>query len=117
MGNILYFTGRKVPPLISKLPFKTFCIELYAEHIEKDSADVYSLFSTSGLPNLLETDYDFRGPLAMYLKCGFDLNKSIKTHTDAKKNSYTVACAPPKPKQPTTQFLYTVWIVPPRRIL
>lgn len=39
---------------MSKLPFKTFCIELYGEHIEKDSADIYSLFSTSGLLNLLK---------------------------------------------------------------
>lgn len=32
---------------MGKLSFKIFCIELYAEHIGKDSTDVYALFSTA----------------------------------------------------------------------
>ena len=44
---------------MSKISFKTFCIELYAEHIKKDSTDVYSMFDKSGLLKLLDTDYDY----------------------------------------------------------
>lgn len=58
---------------MSKLSFKTFCIELYAEHIGKDSTDVYALFSTSGLLDLLETDYDDLHGMSMeYLMQYFD---------------------------------------------
>ncbi len=58
---------------MSKLSFKTFCIELYAEHIGKDSTDVYALFCTSGLLDLLEKDYDDLHGMSMeYLMQYFD---------------------------------------------
>ena len=58
---------------MSKLSFKTFCIELYAEHIGKDSTDVYALFSKSGLLDLLEKDYgDLYGMSMEYLMQYFD---------------------------------------------
>ena len=58
---------------MSKLSFKAFCIELYAEHIGKDSTHVYALFSTSGLLYLLEKDYDDLHDMSMeYLMGYFD---------------------------------------------
>lgn len=58
---------------MSKLSFKTFCIELYAEHIGKDSTDVYLLFRESGILDLLETDYDDLHGMSMeYLMRFFD---------------------------------------------
>lgn len=58
---------------MSKLSFKTFCIELYAEHIGKASTDVYVLFSASGLLDLLEKDYDDLHGMSMeYLMQYFD---------------------------------------------
>ena len=43
---------------MSKLSFKTFCIELYAEHIATTGTEVYTIFKTSGLLELLDSDYD-----------------------------------------------------------
>ena len=58
---------------MSKISFKTFCIELYAEHIKKDSTDVYSMFDKSGLLKLLDTDYeDLHGMSMEYLMQFFD---------------------------------------------
>lgn len=58
---------------MSKLSFKAFCVELYAEHINKDSTDVYSLFEKNGLLDLLETDYeDLHGMSMEYLMQFFD---------------------------------------------
>ncbi len=58
---------------MSVLSFKTFCIELYAEHTEKDSSDVYVLFQNNGLLDLLETDYeDLHGMSMEYLMQFFD---------------------------------------------
>lgn len=58
---------------MSRLSLKTFCIELYAEHIGKDSTDIYAMFSTSGLLDILETDYDDLHGMSMeYLMQYFD---------------------------------------------
>ena len=58
---------------MSVLSFKTFCIELYAEHTKKSSADIYVLFQNSGLLDLLESDYeDLHGMSMEYLMQFFD---------------------------------------------
>ena len=58
---------------MSVLSFKTFCIELYAEHTQKSSADIYVLFQNSGLLDLLESDYeDLHGMSMEYLMQFFD---------------------------------------------
>ena len=58
---------------MSKLSFKTFCVELYAEHIQKDSTEVYALFVQSGLLELLDSDYeDLHGMSMEYLMQFFD---------------------------------------------
>ena len=58
---------------MSILSFKTFCIELYAEHTKKESSDVYTLFQNSGLLDLLESDYeDLHGMSMEYLMQFFD---------------------------------------------
>ena len=41
---------------MSKLSFKTFCIEFYSNHIQKSGPEVYELFRASGLLDMLETD-------------------------------------------------------------
>lgn len=43
---------------MSKLSFKTFCIEFYSNHIHKSSDQVYELFKKEGVLELLDTDYD-----------------------------------------------------------
>lgn len=43
---------------MSKLSFKTFCIEHYSHHIRKPSNEVYSLFEKEGVLELLTTDYE-----------------------------------------------------------
>ena len=58
---------------MSKLSFKTFCIELYAEHISCDSTEVYALFRDTGLLEMLDTDYeDLHGMSFEYLMRFFD---------------------------------------------
>ena len=58
---------------MSVLSFKTFCIELYAEHTNKDSSEIYVIFQNSGLLNLLESDYeDLHGMSMEYLMQFFD---------------------------------------------
>lgn len=58
---------------MSRLSFKTFCIELYAEHTNRDSTDVYSTFKKSGLIDMLELDYeDLHGMSMEYLMQFFD---------------------------------------------
>ena len=53
---------------MSKLSFKAFCIEYYAEHIHKPSNEVYALFQKTGLLSLLDTDYeDLHGMSMEYL--------------------------------------------------
>ena len=43
---------------MSKLSFKTFCIEFYANHVGKTSPEVYAEFEKSGLLKELDDDYD-----------------------------------------------------------
>ncbi len=58
---------------MSILSFKTFCIELYAEHTNKDSSETYANFQSSGLLDLLESDYeDLHGMSMEYLMQFFD---------------------------------------------
>lgn len=58
---------------MSVLSFKTFCIELYAEHTGKDSSEIYVLFQSNGLLDLLESDYeDLHGMSMEYLMQFFD---------------------------------------------
>ena len=43
---------------MSKLSFKTFCIEFYANHTGKTSPEVYAEFEESGLLKELDDDYE-----------------------------------------------------------
>ena len=43
---------------MSRLSFKTFCIELYADHKSIPSNEVYTLFEKSGIIQMLDDDYD-----------------------------------------------------------
>ena len=43
---------------MSELSFKIFCIEFYSKHIQKPGPEVYEFFWTSGLLDMLETDYE-----------------------------------------------------------
>lgn len=42
---------------MSKLSFKSFCVEYYAHHVGMTGAEVYERFKRSGLLKILETDY------------------------------------------------------------
>lgn len=58
---------------MSRLSFKTFCIELYSQHIQMPSDKVYKLFNSAGVLKLLETDYeDLHGMSMEYLMKFFD---------------------------------------------
>ncbi len=58
---------------MSKLSFKVFCLELYAEHSHATSTEVYDLFCGSGLLELLDKDYDDLHGMSMeYLMQYFD---------------------------------------------
>ena len=58
---------------MSKLSFKTFCIEFYAEHTDTDSTEIYARFHDNGLLELLDTDYeDLHGMSMEYLMQFFD---------------------------------------------
>ena len=43
---------------MSRLSFKAFCIELYADHKSIPSNEVYSLFDQNGILQMLDDDYD-----------------------------------------------------------
>ena len=43
---------------MSRLSFKTFCIEKYADYKLIPSNEVYSLFEKKGVLEMLDTDYD-----------------------------------------------------------
>ena len=43
---------------MSRLSFKTFCIELYADHKSIPSDEVYTLFEKNGIIKMLDEDYD-----------------------------------------------------------
>ena len=58
---------------MSKLSFVSFCVEHYAEHIQKPSNEVYALFEREKLLDLLVTDYeDLHGMSLEYLMQFFD---------------------------------------------
>jgi hypothetical protein len=43
---------------MSRLSFKTFCIELYADRKSIPSNEVYTLFENTGILKMLDEDYD-----------------------------------------------------------
>ena len=43
---------------MSRLSFKTFCIELYADQKSIPSNEIYSLFEKNGIIQMLDNDYD-----------------------------------------------------------
>ena len=43
---------------MSRLSFKTYCIELYADHKSIPSNEVYTLFEENGIIQMLDEDYD-----------------------------------------------------------
>ena len=43
---------------MSRLSFKTFCIELYADQKSMLSNEVFSLFERNGIIKMLDDDYD-----------------------------------------------------------
>jgi hypothetical protein len=43
---------------MSRLSFKAFCIEQYADHTSIPSNEVYSLFEKNGIIKMLDDDYD-----------------------------------------------------------
>ena len=58
---------------MSKLSFQTFCIEFYSKHIGIPSTEVFKLFETEGILDLLENDYeDLHGMSMKYLMQFFD---------------------------------------------
>ena len=64
---------------MSKLSFKTFCIEQYSHHIQKPSNEVYQLFEESVLLHLLDEDYeDLHGMGMEYLMQFIDQYLEVK---------------------------------------
>lgn len=58
---------------MSRLSFKSFCIEYYSQHIGKPSNEVYLLFKKEGLLALLDEEYeDLHGMGMEYLMAFFD---------------------------------------------
>lgn len=58
---------------MSKLSFKTFCIEYYSQHINRPGNEVYARFEKEGLLDLLDSDYeDLHGMGWEYLMQFFD---------------------------------------------
>ena len=43
---------------MSKISFKTFCIEMYAKDKNMPGPDVYKLFKNEGVLDMLDEDYD-----------------------------------------------------------
>jgi len=43
---------------MSRLSFKTFCIELYADYKAIPSNEAFSLFEKNGIIQMLDEDYD-----------------------------------------------------------
>lgn len=58
---------------MSRLSFKAFCIEFYAEHTGRPSDEIYRLFQETGILNMLDEDYDQLHGMGMeYLMNLFD---------------------------------------------
>jgi hypothetical protein len=65
---------------MSQLSFITFCLELYAEYKKTSSPEIYRLFKTTGLLELLKTDYeDLHSMSFEYLNQFFDNYLERKT--------------------------------------
>ncbi|MDR0502280.1 MAG: DUF3791 domain-containing protein [Treponema sp.] len=43
---------------MSRLSFKTFCIELYAERKSIPGSEAYSIFEKNGILDMLDADYE-----------------------------------------------------------
>jgi hypothetical protein len=43
---------------MSRLSFKTFCIELFADHKSMPSNEVFALFEKNGILRMLDEDYE-----------------------------------------------------------
>jgi hypothetical protein len=43
---------------MSRLSFKTFCIELYAERKSTPGNEIFALFEKNGILKILDEDYD-----------------------------------------------------------
>ena len=43
---------------MSRLSFKAFCIELYADHKSMPGNEVYTLFEKNGIIKMLDDDYE-----------------------------------------------------------
>ena len=43
---------------MSRLSFKTFCIELFADHKSIPSNEVYAMFEKNGILQMLDDDYE-----------------------------------------------------------
>lgn len=64
---------------MSRISFKTFCIEYYAEHIGKSSEKVYELFKQEKILEMLDEDYeDLHGMSMEYLMSYFDKYLGVK---------------------------------------
>ena len=58
---------------MSRTSFKIYCMEFYADHLQKPSPDVYRMFCESGLLDMLDSDYeDLHGMSIEYLLQFFD---------------------------------------------
>lgn len=58
---------------MSRLSFKTFCIENYSYHTHKAGTEVYRIFEEQGILKLLDDDYeDLHGMGMEYLMHFFD---------------------------------------------
>ncbi len=58
---------------MSELSFVSFCVEQYSDHINMPSCQVYELFKTKGLLDMLQSDYeDLHGMGIEYLMQFFD---------------------------------------------
>ena len=43
---------------MSQLSFICFCVEHYADHVQRPSNEIYQLFKQEGLLDLLRSDYE-----------------------------------------------------------
>lgn len=64
---------------MSRLSFKTFCIEYYSHHIQRSSTEVYRLFEREGVLEMLDEDYeDLHGMSMEYLMQFIDEYLGVK---------------------------------------
>jgi hypothetical protein len=64
---------------MSRLSFKTFCIEHYAEHAGISDTDAYKIMFDKGLLDMLDTEYeDLHGMSWEYLMQMFDEYLGVK---------------------------------------